>query len=274
MFKGIITVNAYITTALASSIILAVCEYYFPEKGFSTLFAITPALIAFAFARFDPNRPLKSLGWRPNFLFWLEIVIVVAIMTAVLLLIAWLFGHIAINEKALKKFLKFSTLLELMVGIAINTGEEAGWRGYMFPKLYEKSGWWPAVLTSAVVWWAWHIPFMAVLQLRQFGEIQWGTQAIQLASMFPVTVLFSYWFLRSQSFWAIGFAHQIGNFVNKWFLGLEHAKKNPIFFADQSFAYLYSLENGILGFGVLLTMATFIYTRNKQFLLLSGKKVR
>lgn len=259
-------VAPYIAATLAASVFLSACEYMLPNRGISVLYAVSPSLIAFAFAARDPERPLKSLGWRPNFRYWLVVTGFIVSMVVILLCVAWLFGDFHLNEKALRKFLRLSTVVGLVVGIAVNTGEEAGWRGYLFPKLYEERGWWPAILVSAFVWWAWHVPFMAVLQIRQFGEVQWNTQFIHLLSLFPGSVLCSYCYLRSGSFWAVGFAHQLGNFVNKWFLGLEHSAKHPIFFQDQSLAHLYSLENGIFGLVLLYMAAGALYLRYRHWL--------
>lgn len=227
---------------------------------------ISPALLAFAISSFDKSRNIVRLGWRPGFRYWMIITLTLAMVIVSLLLVASVLGHFELNDRTVKKFFRLSTVTALITGILLNTGEEAGWRGYLFPSLVREKGWWKAVFIVSGVWWLWHAPFMAVLQLRMVGQIQYSTQTIQLFSLIPVTVIFGIWMKGSNSFWAIGFAHQLINFSNKWFLGLEHSEKAPMFFGDKSYASIYSTENGILGVIAMggLATAMYLYAREKR----------
>lgn len=255
----------YIAFVLLTSVILSSIEYFFSFSFVTTLFVVSPALLAFAVASNDRSRPLWTMGWRPNFRYWLGISFSLALVVIMLLLVALVLGHTELNEKTVKKFFTLSTVTSLGLGILLNTGEEAGWRGYLFPSLVREKGWWRAVVITSLVWWLWHVPMMAVLQLKTFGQIQLATQVIQFLSLIPVTIIFGIWMKDSGSFWVIGFAHQGINFMNKWFLGLEHSEKTPMFF-PKGYARIYSTENGFLG---ILTMGLFaiglyIYARRKK----------
>lgn len=111
-----------------------------------------------------------------------------------------------------------------------------------------------------------------VLQLKMFGEIQLWTVMVHLLSLLPPTIIFGIWMRDSNSFWVVGFAHQLINFVNKWFLGLEHSEKIPMFFSNKEYVRIYSTENGILGVTVmgLFAIYLFISTRRKRPALLQS----
>jgi len=259
-------VRIYIAIVLFTSMLFGVVEYFFSYPFVSTLFVVSPALLAFAVSCLDPYRTLRDLGWKPNFRYWLIITFSIGLVVLVLLAVAWLSGHTEVNEKTVRKFFAWSMISSLILGIVLNTGEEAGWRGYMFPSLVREKGWWKAVVLTSFIWWLWHVPMMAVLQVKMFGHIQYSTQLIHFLSLIPPTIIFGIWMKGSGSFWAIGFAHQLINFVNKWFLGLEHSEKVPMFFANKDHLRIYSTENGILGVAAMgaLAIGLYMYARKKR----------
>jgi uncharacterized protein len=46
-------------------------------------------------------------------------------------------------------------------------GEEFGWRGYMLPRLAEKNGAKKGLLIHAFIWWAWHLPVLVGMGLKE-----------------------------------------------------------------------------------------------------------
>lgn len=235
-----------------------------PSDWLITLYASSPIFVALLVSYFDKGRPIIKLGWRPEFKMWIKIMLYLLSVTAVLLIIAFFMNHIDPQEKYLKKFFRLSTLSALAIGILINTGEEAGWRGYLLPKCLERYGWWKTIALTAFIWWLWHVPFMAAMQIHQFGSVQLHTQITQLLIIIPFTIIFSHWYLQCQSIWALGFAHQLVNFVNKWFLGMEHSAKTPILFPSRDYIHIYSLENGLIGLSALILFAVIIHTRHRR----------
>ena len=65
---------------------------------------------------------------------------------------------------------------EPLMGLVQCLGEEAGWRGYLLPKLLEFMKPWKAVLLTGVIWGLWHAPVIAcgfnygkpLIRLREF----------------------------------------------------------------------------------------------------------
>ncbi len=56
-----------------------------------------------------------------------------------------------------------SFLLTLIPGF----GEEFGWRGYMLPRLVKRYSTRKAILIHAFTWWAWHLPVIFTIGIRQ-----------------------------------------------------------------------------------------------------------
>ena len=56
-----------------------------------------------------------------------------------------------------------SFLLTLIPGF----GEEFGWRGYMLPRLVKRYSTRKGVLIHAFIWWAWHLPVIFTIGIRQ-----------------------------------------------------------------------------------------------------------
>ncbi len=80
-------------------------------------------------------------------------------------------------------------------GIVTGFGEEFGWRGFMFPQLYNIKPW-VGFIIGGLIWFAWHIPLILVFpsgQTMTFSEqlLNYFTTAIGSISPFS---LFSYFF--------------------------------------------------------------------------------
>jgi membrane protease YdiL (CAAX protease family) len=56
-----------------------------------------------------------------------------------------------------------SFLITLIPGF----GEEFGWRGYMLRHLVKRYSTWKAILVHAFIWWAWHLPVIFTIGIRQ-----------------------------------------------------------------------------------------------------------
>ena len=259
----------YIIFVLFSSILFAISIYFKGAHNITILlFSISPALIAFIFIMFDRSISLKSFGWQIHITSFTSVFVSIMGIVGVLLVIAFLLGHTEIHEKSLYKLFRFETLIAILLGIVVNTGEEAGWRGYLLQKSNRHYHYWKTTIILTFVWWAWHFPVMAALQLSQHHHILWDIQLKQLFIMFPLTIIFNHWYFKYKSVILIGFCHQLINFSNKWFLGLEHSYKNPVFFKNKDYVGVYSLENGWLGLLVISLLAIYIllYKVNKKSL--------
>ncbi len=92
-------------------------------------------------------------------------------------------------------------------------GEEAGWRGYMMPKLEELFGIKGAVLVGGIIWGVWHFP--ANMAGHNFGTGYWGEPWTGFVSftLFTIAVgaILTYLTKKSGSVWPAAFLHAVNN---------------------------------------------------------------
>lgn len=92
-------------------------------------------------------------------------------------------------------------------------GEEAGWRGYMMPKLEELFGIKKAVLIGGVIWGIWHYP--AIAMGHNFGTGYWGEPWTGFAAFTLMTIAIgaiqTYLTKKSGSVWPAVFLHAVNN---------------------------------------------------------------
>ena len=87
-----------------------------------------------------------------------------------------------------------------------STLEEMGWRGYLAPALLARTGYWRAVGLAALVWFAWHLPFLDRLT---------GYTGEPLTSLIPrlalgvlaLQILFTEVWLATRSVWVATALH-------------------------------------------------------------------
>lgn len=94
-------------------------------------------------------------------------------------------------------------------------GEEAGWRGYMMPKLEELFGIKRAILIGGVIWGVWHFP--AIYAGHNFGTDYFGAPwtgflEFTLSTIFMGAIL-TYLTKKSGSVWPAAFLHAVNNGV-------------------------------------------------------------
>ncbi|MBO4981108.1 MAG: CPBP family intramembrane metalloprotease [Lachnospiraceae bacterium] len=92
-------------------------------------------------------------------------------------------------------------------------GEEAGWRGYMMPKLEELFGIKRAILIGGVIWGVWHFP--AIYAGHNFGTDYFGAPwtgflEFTLSTIFMGAIL-TYLTKKSGSVWPAAFLHAVNN---------------------------------------------------------------
>lgn len=92
-------------------------------------------------------------------------------------------------------------------------GEEAGWRGYMMPKLEELFGLKKAVLIGGIIWGIWHFP--ANMAGHNFGTGYWGEPWSGFVSFTLYTIsigtILTYITKKSGSVWPAAFLHAVNN---------------------------------------------------------------
>lgn len=125
----------------------------------------------------------------------------------------WLRHPEAFSAKHMTVVLPAACLVSALVYSAAAFGEEAGWRGYMYPKLEEKFGDVGACLIGGTVWAVWHFPMIA--QGHAFGLGYPGAPYLGFLEFIPycIGVGSIQWYLtkKSGSVWPATFLHAVNN---------------------------------------------------------------
>ena len=92
-------------------------------------------------------------------------------------------------------------------------GEEAGWRGYMMPKMVRLWGVKKAVLAGGIIWGMWHWPLTCIG--HNFGRDYWGYPFTGLAAVcvmcITMGIILTYVTFRSGSVWPAVILHAVNN---------------------------------------------------------------
>ncbi|MDE6313499.1 MAG: CPBP family intramembrane metalloprotease [Lachnospiraceae bacterium] len=92
-------------------------------------------------------------------------------------------------------------------------GEEAGWRGYMMPKMVKLWGLKKAVLIGGIIWGIWHWPLTCIG--HNFGRDYWGYPFTGFAAMCVMCIssgmILTFVTYKSGSIWPAAILHAINN---------------------------------------------------------------
>lgn len=125
----------------------------------------------------------------------------------------WLRHPEAFSAKQMTVVLPAACLVSALIYSAAAFGEEAGWRGYMYPKLAEKFGDVGACLIGGTAWAVWHFPMIA--QGHTFGLDYPGAPYLGFLVFIPycIGVGSIQWYLtkKSGSVWPAAFLHAVNN---------------------------------------------------------------
>ncbi len=92
-------------------------------------------------------------------------------------------------------------------------GEEAGWRGYMIPKLEELFGTGKTIVIGGIIWGVWHYP--AIAMGHNFGTDYPGEpwSGFFVFTMFTIFInaILTYLMKKTGSVWPAAFAHAVNN---------------------------------------------------------------
>ncbi|MGD9028794.1 MAG: CPBP family intramembrane metalloprotease [Anaerolineae bacterium] len=132
------------------------------------------------------------------------------------------------------------TVFNVLPGIITGLGEEFGWRGLMFPRLYEIRPW-MAFVVGGISWFAWHLPLAWVVSVPQHLQ---QSRTEQLALILPMALgavathtYFAYVFFKTRNILVASLAHIVLNN------------------ASASFGYVFVIENAFLAnLGTVLVM--------------------
>ncbi|MEP6631436.1 MAG: type II CAAX endopeptidase family protein, partial [Lapillicoccus sp.] len=153
------------------------------------------AAVLFAHGRVILGRPTKHvlLAFLP------PLVILVTTWVA-----SWV-SDIEVHPGRLGTLLLLSPVLALL-GSLTAVGEEVGWRGFLWPLLRRRGGFWWSAAVMVPVWWLYHLP----------GILWWGYGFLGGLPAFSVAIVGFILFVgvlteRSQGIWASVLAHGAWN---------------------------------------------------------------
>lgn len=119
------------------------------------------------------------------------------------------------------------TVFNVLPGLITGFGEEFGWRGLMFPRLYEIRPW-VAFVLGGVIWYAWHLP-LALVVPQQVAP----SSNEQLMLIVPMAIgaictftYLAYVYVKTRSIFVTALAHIVMNNASAS-LGYVFVLRNP-----------------------------------------------
>ena len=121
--------------------------------------------------------------------------------------------ELADNERAIIYIQPIAAIVSGMVASFAAFGEEAGWRGYMMPKMIKLWGVRKAVIIGGILWGIWHWPLTYVghnFGTGYFGYPYTGFAAMCVMCVF-MGILLTYLTCKSGSIWPAVVLHAVNN---------------------------------------------------------------
>lgn len=120
---------------------------------------------------------------------------------------------IADRERAVIFFQPLAMMVSGAIASFAAFGEEAGWRGYMMPKMIKLWGVKKAVILGGIIWGMWHWPLTYIghnFGRDYFGYPFTGFGAMCILCIF-MNMAFTFLTYKSGSIWPAVFLHAVGN---------------------------------------------------------------
>ena len=125
--------------------------------------------------------------------------------------------------------------INLVAGPFINTflvylGEEIGWRGYLYPRLYGLYGI-PGLLAAGIIWGIWHAPMMASAGLN-YPTLPWWLATLYFTLFtIPGGIIIFYVYRQTRSIIAAAMSHGVINMSVPTLLFFVHLERlNPVIY--------------------------------------------
>lgn len=120
------------------------------------------------------------------------------------------------------------TIFNILPGLITGFGEEFGWRGLMFPRMYLITPW-ASFAVGGLIWVAWHLPLGLLVPQEITPQQYVANLAIQVVGGIAAFTYLAYVYVRSRSVWTAALAHITMNN------------------ASAAFSYIFILDNQFLG---------------------------
>lgn len=239
--------SVYITFTFIIGWILQVAASIFALQGRMGFFApiLSIAMFAPLAAAFIAKIDIKNIGWKPQIKKNIKIYLICWFMPAVLTLagaalfylvmpgmldmsgsyLALQYGEEMAQQLAdiglTPMLLAAVTAIQAvtyapLINAVFAAGEEAGWRGVMYPMLKNRYGDNKGRVVGGIIWGAWHWPVM-VLAGYEYGLEYWGAPFAGMAMfcLFCVVmgILLDWVYGKTASIWAPALAHGAVNAI-------------------------------------------------------------
>lgn len=141
----------------------------------------------------EPQEALKRVGW----------ILLAIIFLPISFIMAWLlasaptgdFTVTVLSGNLLKSLWSVALIFAFNLLFGGTLGEEIGWRGFALPRLLEKFSPLQASFILGIVWALWHLP----IDIRSgFGLAGAGAVIVRLLWTWPLTIIFTWFYLRSK----------------------------------------------------------------------------
>ena len=146
------------------------------------------------------------------------------------------------------------------VNMLLAVGEEAGWRGYMMPRLKERFGLLSGRLLGGVIWGVWHWPIM-LLTGYEYGTNYLGAPVLGLAvwcvACFALNTLLDWLYEKTGCIWVPAMAHGAFNAI----ASIAQVLTYP---ADAYYNVLGPMPIGLIGLLPMLAAAVWLTLRQMK----------
>ena len=273
-----------IITFILSAIIEGVWIYFgelATQAGISTLLMCIPLIVAILVSR-KFYKKQNALGFnRCNFVYIILAILIPLIYLVLSYGLFWLFakGSYTGNLSELIGYtanysgkeipdsiaIIISLVITFPVCVITALGEEAGWRGFMYPVMQRIWGWKKAIFLSGCIWAVWHLPLVITgLYLPDIVMI-YRIPAF-IIEVFAITVIITWIRMKSNSVWTAILFHVIHNYLDQVILQSLTKNTNRAYFVG---------ETGIITifFTALIAVLILVFARN-MFLITQKKECK
>jgi membrane protease YdiL (CAAX protease family) len=247
------TLTLYLIIVFVISIPIELLWIFYGEAGtgLAALLMLLPAVVAVILKLiFFRKEPLLGLGLGKKPAYYLFALVIPLVYIGLSYSLYWLFApeafagtgiFIEIISAAFNvqnpnaAFILAAIAVSILVNTPVTFGEEAGWRGLMFPIMYKLWGRNKALITSGLIWAAWHLPVLVS------GNYMPGANVLYKVPMFVITILactviVSWFRMKSGSVWPAVLWHSSHNFLDQQvFSPLTNSQNSAYFVGETGF---------------------------------------
>jgi len=217
--------------------------------GLAALLMLLPAIVAIILKLvYFRKEPLLGLGLGKKPVYYLLALVIPLVYIGLSYSLYWLFvpeayaGPSTFIGELSKAFpVQNPNLALILVLIAVsilsNTpitlGEELGWRGLMFPLMNKLWGRNNALITSGLIWAAWHLPVLISGNYMPGASVSYKVPMF-IISMLACTVIVSWLRMKSGSVWPAVLWHSAHNYLDQNVFSQMTNSQNSAYFIGET----------------------------------------